>query len=90
MVTTAYKCLYIKPTRPIINRFFTKKYLIAAGVLVATGIGLSIVLGKGKRNQDYPQFSDHYFTGDYPVKPTDHFNDEKVTQLSLLSSKSNN
>ena len=22
-----------------------------------------------KRNSNYPQFSDHYFTGDYPIKP---------------------
>ncbi len=52
--------------------------------------GLYNALGKGNRNPNYPQFSDHYFTGDYPVKPTDHFSDEKITQLSLLSSKSNN
>ena len=24
-----------------------------------------------ERNNIYPQFSDHYFTGDYPIKPTD-------------------
>ena len=22
-------------------------------------------------NKNYPQFSDHYFTGEYPVKPID-------------------
>ena len=42
-----------------------------------------------KRNQSYPQFSDHYFTGDYPVKPQDNLQGIKVKQLSLLSAKSN-
>ena len=52
--------------------------------------GLYKALGKGERNNAYPQFSDHYFTGDYPIKPEDSLNELKVTQLSLLSSKSNN
>ena len=44
----------------------------------------------GERNKNYPQLSDHYFTGEYPVKPTDILGEGKITQLSLLSSKSNN
>ena len=52
--------------------------------------GLYTALGKGERNNSYPQFSDHYFTGDYPIKPSDNMSDLKVKQLSLLSSKSNN
>jgi len=52
--------------------------------------GLYEALGKGKRNNAYPQFCDHYFTGDYPIKPEDNLNELKITQLSLLSSKSNN
>ncbi len=52
--------------------------------------GLYIALEKGKRNNVYPQFSDHYFTGDYPVKPSDNLGESKITQLSLLSGKSNN
>ena len=51
--------------------------------------GLYKALCNSKRNKDYPQFSDHYFTGDYPIKPLDTFNQNKITQLSLLSSKSN-
>ncbi|MEY2962629.1 MAG: amidophosphoribosyltransferase, partial [Pseudomonadota bacterium] len=47
-------------------------------------------LGLGERNNNYPQLSDHYFTGEYPVKPTDLLGEGKITQLSLLSSKSNN
>jgi len=52
--------------------------------------GLYKALGKGERNSSYPQFSDHYFTGDYPIKPSDILGEGKVTQLSLLSSQSNN
>ncbi len=52
--------------------------------------GLYRALGHEKRNNDYPQFSDHYFTGDYPVKPIDQLGSNKITQLSLLSGKSNN
>ena len=42
------------------------------------------------RNKMYPQFTDHYFTGEYPVELVDQMKDENITQLSLLSSKSNN
>ena len=52
--------------------------------------GLYRALGVEKRNNVYPQFSDHYFTGDYPIKPTDNLNELKVKQLSLLSGKSSN
>ena len=41
------------------------------------------------RNSTYPQFSDHYFTGDYPIKPQDKIQGLKIKQLSLLSGKSN-
>ncbi len=52
--------------------------------------GLYKALGYDKRNDSYPQFSDHYFTGEYPVKPSDQLGEGKITQLSLLSGKSNN
>ena len=42
-----------------------------------------------KRKDNYPQFSDHYFTGDYPIKPQDNLKGLKIKQLSLLSGKSN-
>ena len=51
--------------------------------------GLYNALIKEKRNGTYPQFSDHYFTGDYPIKPQDNLDGIKVKQLSLLSGKSN-
>jgi amidophosphoribosyltransferase len=52
--------------------------------------GLYKALTGDIRNINYPQFSDHYFTGDYPVKPTDNLEGLKIKQLSLLSGKSNN
>ena len=52
--------------------------------------GLYRAIGFKNRNNNYPQLTDHYFTGDYPVKPIDELGDSKVTQLSLLSSASNN
>ena len=30
---------------------------------------------------NYPQFSDHYFTGDYPIKPSDKLKGLKVKQF---------
>ena len=51
--------------------------------------GLYNALIKEKRNLNYPQFSDHYFTGEYPIKPHDNLNGLKIKQLSLLSAKSN-
>ena len=51
--------------------------------------GLYRAIGFNKRNEVYPQLTDHYFTGDYPVKPIDELGDSKVTQLSLLSTGSN-
>ena len=51
--------------------------------------GLYLALIGSERNSNYPQFSDHYFTGDYPIKPSDNIQGFKVKQLSLLSGKSN-
>ncbi len=51
--------------------------------------GIYDALLKEKRNPTYPQFSDHYFTGEYPIKPYDNLQGFKIKQLSLLSGKSN-
>ena len=51
--------------------------------------GLYKAIGFAERNKLYPQLSDHYFTGEYPVKPSSLLGKEKITQLSLLSGKSN-
>jgi|TARA_B110000211_G_scaffold2940_1_gene3477 amidophosphoribosyltransferase len=66
------------------------EYIRAKSLKFLTLDGLYKALCDEKRNANYPQFSDHYFTGDYPIKPTDSLGLGKVTQLSLLSSKSNN
>ena len=52
--------------------------------------GLYKAMGFLCRDKNYPQLTDHYFTGDYPVKPIDNLGNDKITQLSLLSSGSNN
>jgi amidophosphoribosyltransferase len=52
--------------------------------------GLYRAIGFEKRNDTYPQLTDHYFTGDYPVKPIDVLGDDKITQLSLLSTAAGN
>ena len=45
-------------------------------------------MGYKKRNSSYPQFTDHCFTGEYPIKPIDvnekYFMDKKI---SFISSK---
>ena len=51
--------------------------------------GLYKSMGYEKRNTVYPQFTDHCFTGEYPIKPTDVNNkDFEDNQLTFLSSKS--
>ena len=66
------------------------KYINAESLKFLTINGVYKAMGFEKRNQTYPQLTDHYFTGDYPVKPIDNLGDDKVTQLSLLSIASNN
>jgi len=65
-------------------------YIKASSLKFLSIDGLYEALGQGKRNKLYPQFSDHYFTGDYPIKPSDALGEGKITQLSLLSGQSNN
>ena len=50
--------------------------------------GLYKALDFKKRNESYPQLTDHYFTGEYPVELVDELGENKITQLSLLSSVS--
>ncbi len=52
--------------------------------------GMYRAIGFDKRNETYPELTDHYFTGNYPVKPIDELGDSKITQLSLLNTASNN
>ena len=49
--------------------------------------GLYKALCSQQRNKLYPQFSDHYFTGEYPIERIDQNESKIVSQLSLLSNK---
>ncbi len=66
------------------------KYIGAKSLSFLSIDGLYKAIGFENRNETYPQLTDHYFTGDYPVKLVDELGDNKITQLSLLSSASNN
>ncbi len=66
------------------------EYIKAKSLSFLTLEGLYKALTGTTRNQNYPQFSDHYFTGEYPIKPSDNLEGLKIKQLSLLSGKSNN
>jgi amidophosphoribosyltransferase len=66
------------------------EYINAKSLKFLSLNGLYKALINQKRNSNYPQFSDHYFTGDYPIKPHDNLKGLKIKQLSLLSGKSNN
>lgn len=66
------------------------KYINAKSLKFLSLSGLYRALGFKERNKLYPQLSDHYFTGEYPVKPSNLLGEGKITQLSLLSGKSNN
>ena len=51
--------------------------------------GLYKSMGFEKRNSSFPQFTDHCFTGEYPVEPLDANNSNlNIKKISLMSSKS--
>ncbi len=66
------------------------KYIGASSLKFLSIEGLYKSMDFESRNHNYPQLTDHYFTGDYPVKPIDNLGDDKITQLSLLSTGSDN
>jgi len=65
-------------------------FINAKSLKFLTLAGLYKALGFKQRNKLFPQLSDHFFTGEYPVEPKDFLGEGKITQLSLLSTKSNN
>ena len=67
-----------------------REYIGAKSLKFLSLNGLYNAIGFENRNSTYPQLTDHYFTGDYPVKPIDELGNNKITQLSLLSTASNN
>ena len=64
------------------------EYIKATSLKFLSLDGLYKALINQTRNPAFPQFSDHYFTGDYPIPAHDNIRGVKVEQLSLLSGKS--
>ncbi len=67
-----------------------RKYIGAKSLKFLSLDGLYQALGYSERDNENPQFTDHYFTGEYPVRPLDYLNDESLKKLSFLSLASNN
>ncbi len=66
-----------------------RKFINATTLQFLSIDGLYKSMGFEKRNLSYPQFTDHCFTGDYPVKPLDALNENFQTEeISYISSKS--
>ena len=66
-----------------------RKHINAKTLKFLSVEGLYRSMGFKKRNSLYPQFTDHCFTGDYPVKPVDASNEGyKESNLSPMSSSS--
>ena len=66
-----------------------RKFINATTLQFLSIEGLYKSMGYKKRNPTYPQFTDHCFTGDYPVKPIDaHNKDFNKNQISFMASKS--
>ena len=63
-----------------------RKFINAKTLKFLSIEGLYKSMGYEKRNSSYPQFTDHCFTGDYPIKPVD-VNDKNFLEnkLSLIS-----
>ena len=66
-----------------------KKFINVDSLYFLSIEGLYKSMGYEKRNSSYPQFTDHCFTGDYPIKPIDATSkDFEKNHLSFMSSKS--
>jgi len=66
-----------------------RKFINATTLKFLSIKGLYVSMGFEKRNSTYPQFTDHCFTGEYPVEPIDA--NQKIfsnKKLSYMSSKS--
>ena len=65
-----------------------RKFINASSLEFLSIEGLYKSMGFSKRNDAYPQFTDHCFTGDYPVNPIDaNSKDIEKNKISFLSSK---
>ena len=66
-----------------------RKFINATTLQFLSIEGLYKSMGYEKRNSSYPQFTDHCFTGDYPIEPADANNKDFLNnKLSFMSSKS--
>ncbi len=63
-----------------------RKFINATTLQFLSIEGLYLSMGYEKRNTAYPQFTDHCFTGEYPIKPIDinekNFLDDKLSYMS--------
>ena len=65
-----------------------RKFINASTIKFLSLEGLYKSMGYEKRNSSYPQFTDHCFTGEYPVEPVDaNSKDFEKNNLTFLSSK---
>ena len=65
-----------------------KKFINAKTLQFLSIEGLYRSMGYEKRNSSYPQFTDHYFTGDYPIKPVDANNKDFIeNKISFVATK---
>ncbi|MFK4824018.1 amidophosphoribosyltransferase [Paenochrobactrum sp. BZR 588] len=62
------------------------RYIGADSLAFLSIDGLYLAVGGEPRNNDHPQFTDHYFTGDYPTRLLDQDNENNIHNLSLLAS----
>ena len=66
-----------------------RKFIGAKSLSFLSIEGLYKSMGFEKRNSSYPQFTDHCFTGDYPVEPTDaNSKNTEDRKMTFMSSKS--
>ena len=65
-----------------------RKFINATTLKFLSIEGLYQSMGYEKRNSSYPQFTDHCFTGDYPIKPIDANNYNFISEnKNLISTK---
>ena len=65
-----------------------RKFVNATTLQFLSIEGLYKSMGYEKRNMSYPQFTDHYFTGEYPIDPIDAKDKDFINdQPSLMSEK---
>jgi len=65
-----------------------RKFINATTLKFLSIEGLYKSMGYEKRNSSYPQFTDHCFTGEYPINPKDIDGKKNSNnELSLMSSK---